>query len=127
MQNNSKIALLTETWLDDSHLDAEIQNHVTDFSVFRCDRSNRARGGVAALISNKIICETIHNYSNGFCDLLIPNLKSLKICINLVYRPPDQTMPNSSFTEICDMIKSKSSDLDPSYTHLIFGETNSLV
>ena len=72
--------VLTETWLTESHLAAEV--NINGYSIFRQDRqrrkvkSGRDSGGVAVYIRDDcaIGAESVFNFSNGVIDSLAISL-----------------------------------------------------
>ena len=50
--DNSIGIIISETWLDDSISDAEIQ--MSNFEIFRSDRLGRQRGGVALYLRKNL-------------------------------------------------------------------------
>ena len=62
IEYNACIIALSETWLTDSHLDAEIS--IPEFSVFRSDRKNRKYGGVCLYVKTYISAVL----NSAYCD-----------------------------------------------------------
>ena len=47
IQNNIPLIALTETWLEEGILDAEVERQIPGYKILRSDRIGRPRGGVA--------------------------------------------------------------------------------
>ena len=60
VSNNSVGIMVTETWLDDSVLDAEVQ--IPGYDIFRADRKGRRRGGAATYLSSELQCKLELSY-----------------------------------------------------------------
>ena len=96
---------LTETWLNESHLDAEV--YIDGYSIIRQDRirkkakTGRSSGGVALYIrdDHAISAEVLLSYSNGVIESLGIHLKSLNLILITVYRSPDNMQHRSSNKE----------------------------
>ena len=86
---------LTETWLNKSHLDAEVR--IDGYTTFRKDRvrkkvkSGRSSGGVAMYIKDDhaITAESPFSFSNGVIESLGILLPSLNLVTITTYRSPD--------------------------------------
>ena len=90
IETNAAIIGITESKLDDTVLDAEIE--IEGYSVTRSDR-NRHGGGVVCYIRDSIIYNLRPNFSNNFenivLNLLLPDTKP--ILIGIFYNPPNKT------------------------------------
>ena len=60
--DNSIGIFLTETWLDESIYDAEIQ--MNNFNIHRSDRKSRQRGGAAIYLRKELNSKTFSIFSN---------------------------------------------------------------
>ena len=105
---NTKAAILsvTETWLDESVSDAEIQ--ILGYNILRRDR-NRHGGGVCVYIRSDIAFNERWDLQNKiietlWIDLLLPKTKP--ILISTCYRPPNQTHFLECFENILASIRS---------------------
>ena len=76
---------ITETWLDESIKGDE---RIEGFNVFRADRENTIRGGVASYINDKIEVELIKKISINNCELLAVKLEEVNTINIVIYRPP---------------------------------------
>ena len=88
--SNASCILLTETWLDESVCDAEV--NIDGYTIQRKDR-NRQGGGVCIYIRNDFAFNTRDDLSSPdlealFIDILLPKTKPI-LC-GVCYRPPKQ-------------------------------------
>ena len=81
--NNSVGIMVTETWLEDSVLDAEIQ--IPGYDIFRADRKGRKCGGVATYLSSGLHCKMELSYSYGAIEALVIKCKKLYMIFECVY------------------------------------------
>lgn len=90
-QENLLFLALTETHLNEDHLDAEIT--IDKYTAFRTDRVNRCHGAVINYIREAVAAsrEKLMSYSNGTTELLILYLKRQNLLLITVYRPPNTT------------------------------------
>ena len=79
--------MLTESWLSDEILNAEI--NIPNFDIFRGDRCDRFRGGSAAYFRQNLNCRKESSFSNSTVDILTIKCKKLDTIYMVVYRPPD--------------------------------------
>ena len=92
LQNKFDVFTISETWLDDSISDLNIE--IPGYHLFRIDRQKRG-GGVCVYVSHSYKTELLLDISNvstnGFHQLWlnvqVKNMKSVLVCA--VYRPPD--------------------------------------
>ncbi len=108
LSNSNKVGLFcfTETWLDDSIKDAEIE--IENYFLIRRDR-NRKGGGVCVYVRSDIGFNQRMDLNNDqieavWLNILLP--KNKPILVGACYRPPDQTM----FYEILELVCSKYTD-----------------
>ena len=96
LEDTSGVAFaITETWLNDTHLDAEL--YIDGYSLFRKDRirkkskSTRSSGGVGIYIrdDHAISAETIFSFTNGVIESLGIHVMSLNLILLVTYRSPD--------------------------------------
>ncbi|XP_038046033.1 uncharacterized protein LOC119720442 [Patiria miniata] len=81
---------LTETWLTDAVLDAEI--NIPNYTVFRNDRSNRRGGGVLLGCHNAFECRRRSDLEHDDLELLWVEVRlsnRSKMLFGVFYRPPD--------------------------------------
>ena len=96
---------LTETWLNESHLDAE--THIKGYVLFRADRirkkssHGRSSGGVAVFVREDyaLTAETIFSYSNGVIESIGVHISELNLVLIVTYRSPDSTHHRSTAKE----------------------------
>lgn len=70
--NQADFICVTETWLNGSILDSAV--YLTDYLIFRNDRSSSVGGGVCIYANNKIACRRLVTYEE-------PNIESLWLSI----------------------------------------------
>lgn len=102
-ESNVALFSCSETWLDDSILDAEI--HIDNYCLLRKDR-NRKGGGVCAYIRSDLMFKERNDFANTaveavWLDILLP--KSKPILVGICYRPPDQRDFYESLDEILNV------------------------
>jgi hypothetical protein len=78
-ENNSPLIVLTETWLEEGVLDAEIK--IPGYYVVRTDRMNRVHGGVAIYVKEGLGATTILTHSNGKVEILALKIKELETIV----------------------------------------------
>ena len=66
---------VTESWLEEEVLDAEIV--IDGFDIFRSDRSQRSRGGVSCYLRKDLKCIKYSEFSNGVVEYVIIKCKLL--------------------------------------------------
>lgn len=81
----------SETWLDDSVTDTELE--IANYNLIRRDR-NRKGGGVCVYVRSELSFNVINDLDNDlieavWIDILFPKCKP--ILIGSLYRPPDQS------------------------------------
>ena len=87
--HNSLAVAVTETWLKPGIKDSEILVKFPGYTLYRCDRVNRIRGGLCVFLRDNLSAECIGSFDNGVCELLVLKVHSLNTVIAVVYRPPD--------------------------------------
>ena len=88
---------MTETWLTNSHLAAELQ--IDGYSIFRQDRQRkkakfgRSSGGVAVYVRDEyaVGVETLFQFTNGTIESLGISVPVLNLVLVITYRSPDAT------------------------------------
>ena len=92
-QNNKSIwCAVKETWLNPDILDSELLAHIPGYTLLRCDRAGRQRGGVCLLLREDLTGEVLNTISNGVCELLVVQVHQLNTVVAVCYRPPDTTL-----------------------------------
>ena len=69
VNNNSVGIMVTETWLEDSVFDVEVQ--IPGYDIFRADRKGRRRGGAVTYLSFDLQCILKLSYSNSVVEALV--------------------------------------------------------
>ena len=108
-RDNSIGVFLSETWLNDGILDAEVT--LEGFNLFRGDREGRARGGSALYLREYLNGRKAKSFSNGVVEYVIVTSKVLEAIFISIYRPPDTSYNEwnnavSSLMEEVDLIQS---------------------
>lgn len=85
--DNSIGVFLTETWLSQDILDAEVS--LEGFNLFRGDRVGRSRGGAAIYLKEKLYGRFSKAFSNGVVDCVVATSKVLDSVFVSLYQPPD--------------------------------------
>ena len=101
LANKFDVFTISETWLDNSISDLEIE--VPGYDLYRVDRQNKKGGGICVYVlrnyKSKLLSEISLISPSGLHQLWLKvqvrNLKSIVVCT--VYRPPDT--PLSCFEE----------------------------
>ena len=87
LENDNSIGIiLSETWLDDTICNAEIQ--MESFELYRSDRCVRQRGGVALYLRKELNGKLFSDFSNSVVETLIVTCKKLNTIFICIYRPP---------------------------------------
>ena len=88
IESNSPFIILTETWLTEDILDAEIT--IPKYVLYRSDRANgRSHGGSCVYVRSDLTSKLIMSHSNGTCDSLAVKVKIFESIVICMYRPPD--------------------------------------
>ena len=97
---------------------------MTDFTVFRTDRSLRRQGGVALYIKEPeaTTFKTILSYSNQYVEILSTYSQKKFTSFTVIYRPPDT--PDERFAEALKEIRSTLDSLPLETTHIFTGDLN---
>ena len=67
--NNAYFVVITESWLQSEHLDAEI--HINRYTSYRADRDGRSRGGVLIYVKSGVAVKPVIQTSNGVVEAVI--------------------------------------------------------
>ena len=86
VEENSLFIGLTETWLHQDHLNAEVCP--PGYDLIRQDREGRECGGVALLVRDNLTAEPLASFSNDGCEVFIVKIFELNHVCCVVYRPP---------------------------------------
>ena len=121
---NSLFITLTESHLKSFIYDAEV--HIENYVIFRTDRAKeRRKGGVINYIREDVAPDAtiLKSISNEYCELLLIYIKSQKLIVGTMYRPPN--CPKLKFIEPLSIISEELKKLDqPSPTILLTGDFN---
>ena len=94
--NSQHMIAITETFLTDAHLDAEILKSFPEYNINRADRDltvgrKHKQGGCLLLTSPNILSNKVKSFSNGACEVLITEHSLIELSVITLYRPPDTT------------------------------------
>ena len=84
-KTGSFIIILTETWLNEGILDAEVK--IEGFRIYRQDRVGQTRGGVCIYLREDISAQISFSASNQSVETLMIKIKELKSLFFVNYRP----------------------------------------
>ena len=93
LQNEFDVLTLSETWLNSSITNLELE--IPGYNFYRIDRNTKTGGGVGVYVLQTYKVKVLDNLSNVsdnglhqlWMNLQVRNLKSIIICT--IYRPPD--------------------------------------
>ena len=112
---------ITETWLKSYILDAQL--HIPGYVVSRSDRGKRIGGGVLLYSHANIPVSLEEKFDDGTCQALFCKFETVKMCIAVVYRPPDAAV--ASFSEVIQFLSRHILEInDDSYQLCITGDFN---
>lgn len=94
--SNSDIVVLTETWLSGKIRNSEIFNCQKQYIIYRCDREDRAGGGVLIAVADNVISSLIDISTQLECIWISLFANNKRLILGVCYRPPSM---NSSFCE----------------------------
>jgi hypothetical protein len=121
---NSIGAVVTESWLNPNMCDAEVA--IPGFSVFRADRRDRIRGGVAIYLREDLAAVQVLNFSNSTVEAAVVKVRDLECLVVGVYRPP-----NTSYLEWEEALAAISQEIEFAQAHShkfstvhVFGDLN---
>jgi len=120
--NNEKILEMnfTETWYDET-IKEEV--NIEGYNIFRCDRKETTRGGVAIYLHEKVEAEKICEISHNRCEMVAINIPELQTINIVVYRPP--RTEKIVFDKILDEIeKNYRNTQKPEPTIILSGDFN---
>jgi len=99
------VLALSETWLDETVLDAELFPQNCGFSIVHCDR-NRQGGGIAFLLANHVhyvlrsdLCTG--NIESLWLQLFLGSRQSILVCC--AYKPPSCVTFYDHLSEECEL------------------------
>ena len=88
--DNSIGIFLSETWLSNDIMDAEV--NLDGFSLFRGDREGRSRGGTALYLKDRLNGRFVKSFTNGVVEFVIATTKVLDAIFLSIYQPPDTSV-----------------------------------
>ncbi|CAB4043715.1 Hypothetical predicted protein, partial [Paramuricea clavata] len=89
--NSPAVIAITETWLDDSVADSEVE--IYGYSLHRLDRCNKRGGGVALYLSDNLKYIRKSELEDGSEALWMQvELNNIRYLIGCVYRAPDESL-----------------------------------
>ena len=113
--------VLTETWLKSYISDAQL--HIPGYEVSLCDRDKRIGGGVLLYSHQGLPLSQKETFDDGTCQVLLCRFDSIKVCLAIVYRPPEST--SSSFSSVIQFLNHQFSMInDESYEICLAGDFN---
>ena len=110
---------ITESWLRDFHLDAQIQ--LPGYQCIRADRVGRQGGGSLLYVDEGVPIKWSASYDDGTCEAVFCRLPSCSLSIAVVYRPPDA--PYDSFSGVLQFLGSNL-EKDPDTDLFLMGDFN---
>ena len=131
VKNNALFIGVTETWLHEDILDAEVSHSFPGYNIIRCDRAGgRQGGGVALYLREDLTGDVLATYaltpplrSGSVCEMLIVKVHQLDTVVCLVYRPPDTRC--EEFSALLQCLDGAISALPaPSPTVVLLGDMN---
>ena len=87
---------ITESWLKSYNTDAQLD--IPGYSLSRSDRSKRTGGGVMLYSLSSLPVSVSETYDDSYCQGIFNVYPSAKLCVAVVYRPPDASF--SSFSKL---------------------------
>ena len=114
---------LCETWLNKDIDNDEVS--IKGFEIYRSDRKNRVRGGVAIYVNQSFIVEedSILKFSNSVCEVVAVYIPKENIALISVYRPPKTKM--NLFQEVLVEVECWLEQNCNDQTHsIVFGDFN---
>lgn len=85
---DADIVAVTETWLHPNINDCEVFSNVSNFAIYRCDRTLRQGGGVLLAIKKNVLSRLIPVNSQLESIWSVVELGYRKFIFGVCYRPP---------------------------------------
>ena len=123
LELNSFMLVATETHLKQEIKDAEI--YIDGFILYRADRKNRPKGGVAIYLRKDIAHHTtmIDSGSNEYVEYIILHNNKLNLVVAAVYSPPG--VPNDKLFDVMNRIQEQYNEIgQPSPSLIVCGDFN---
>ena len=113
--------VLTETWLKSYILDAQL--NIPGYEISRCDREKRIGGGIALYSHQNLPVSECTKFDDGTCQVLFCQFDTIKLCMAIVYRPPDAS--SASFSAAIEFMRNQFSNInDDSFELCLTGDFN---
>ena len=107
---------ITESWLKGYIADAQLI--IPNYSVYRCDRSKRIRGGALLYIHSSLLVSDVATFDDGICEVVICSIESLNMITASIYRPPDAS--SKSFKKIIELMETYLDQKNPEDKNTIY-------
>ena len=107
---------ITESWLKGYIADAQLI--IPNYSVYRCDRSKRIRGGALLYIHSSLLVSDVATFDDGICEVVICSIESLNMITASIYRPPDAS--SKSFKNIIELMETYLDQKNPEDKNTIY-------
>lgn len=111
---------LTETWLKSYIHDSQLE--ITNYNLFRSDRSTRVGGGVLLYTHEKLPITNVELYDDQICQAIICTCDTSKMIISVLYRPPEAD--ENSFKYCLDFISNYTKAVGAEYELFLLGDFN---
>lgn len=133
-EKNQLFVALTETWLNDDYLEAELD--IDGYQIYRSDRQRvrtkhgRLSGGVCLYLRNDFAStfKSVVEFSNGVVELLAIYSNHLDLCLIVLYRQPDQysghRSTNIHFSDAMKEVQNFLSSIDHCPNIILTGDFN---
>ena len=73
-KENADIFCITESWVNEKHLNSALVPQSNDYIIARCDRKNKKGGGVAALIRSHFVHNIVSTLSSEWFKSIVVDL-----------------------------------------------------
>ena len=131
VQHNSLFVGVTETWLHEGVLDAEVTHAFPGYNLSRSDRAGgRQGGGVALYLREDLTGDILSSYTEVYpprggsiCELLAVKVHQLDILVCVLYKPPDTRIEEFSGMLKC-LDETLSALPSPAPTVILMGDFN---
>ena len=131
VNHNALFVGVTETWLNEGILDAEVSHNFPGYSVLRCDRAGgRQGGGVALYLREDLTGDILASYDKvqpqrggSVCEMIVVKIHQLDTVVCVMYRPPDTRFEEFSGILQC-LDNTLSSIPSPTPTVVLMGDFN---
>ena len=124
-QSESAFIVMTETHLSPDILDAEVA--IQGYTSYRADRAEpRTHGGSMVYVRNDLASQLVASHSNGYCETVVVQCRTLDTLVLCVYRPPDCKLAQfREALEVCQTsINNTMKEHSKVRNFLLFGDFN---